>query len=331
MPRKHFWVGSDQRTTGSGTVSVGPMHVEWQAPQEVTQPHPVVLVHGGGGQGLDYLSTPDGRSGWASFLVEAGFEVYVVDRPGHGRSPYDPDVLGPMVPTMPVEAMMNVFAPAAAAAGHTQWPGGRDTDDPFVRDLHASFGPMPADWAAMHALERTRMAELLDQVGPAIVFCHSAGGPAGYLAADARPELVKALVAIETIGPPFLSRGPGASLDWGLASVPMTFDPPVADASELRLVTTPQDGEPPMTLQEEPARTLVNLARVPIAVVTAEQSPFMRFDGHLMAFLQQAGCDADLVRLGDHGVHGNGHGVMFERNNREALHVILAWLHKRLG
>ena len=61
----------------------------------MTQPYPIVLIHGGGGQGTDWLGTPDGRPGWATFLVQEGYAVYVVDRPGHGRSPYHPDVLCP--------------------------------------------------------------------------------------------------------------------------------------------------------------------------------------------------------------------------------------------
>ena len=33
---------------------------------------------------------------------------------------------------------------------------------------------------------------------------------------------------------------------------------------------------------------------------------------------------------GDAGVRGNGHGMMLEKNNREALQPILDWLKKRL-
>jgi hypothetical protein len=44
------------------------------------------------------------------------------------------------------------------------------------------------------------------------------------------------------------------------------------------------------------------------------------------AFLEQGGCSVDLIRLADHGVRGNGHGMMFERNNREVLGVVLQWL-----
>ncbi len=49
-----------------------------------------------------------------------------------------------------------------------------------------------------------------------------------------------------------------------------------------------------------------------------------------MAFLEGAGCDVELVRLADHGVHGNAHGIMMERNNAEALDVITRWVTGRL-
>ena len=64
----HFWVGAapDPETV----VARGPMFVYWQAPAEITKPYPIVLIHGGGGQGLDYLGTPDGRPGWATLLTE---------------------------------------------------------------------------------------------------------------------------------------------------------------------------------------------------------------------------------------------------------------------
>lgn len=328
MARGFFWVGTEQRVTDHGTVPFGPMYVEWESPDTIQHPYPVVLVHGGGGQGLDYLGTPDGRDGWAGQLVAEGYAVYIVDRPGHGRSPHHPDVLGPMAPPMPVEGWLDLMAPESATDMHTQWPGGRTADDAVVQQFTASSGPMLADWGAMHALEQTRMAELLDRIGPAVLVCHSAGGPAGYLAADARPDLVKALIAVETIGPPFLQR-PGVDLTWGLACAPLTFDPSASDPSELQLTTDTAAGSVPRTLQQEPARRLVNLSGVPIAVVTAEASPFTFFDGHLVDFLSQAGCDVDRVRLADHGVRGNGHMMMAESNNGEVLQVLLDWLGKR--
>ena len=52
-------------------------------------------------------------------------------------------------------------------------------------------------------------------------------------------------------------------------------------------------------------------------------------DAHTVAFLRQAGCDVEHLRLSEHGVHGNGHLMMLEKNNREALQPILDWLESK--
>lgn len=340
--RGSFWVGVGDRVEGPlGAVLRGPLYVEWEAPPEPGPGPPWVLVHGGGGQGTDYLSTPDGRPGWSRLLVQAGHTVYVVDRPGHGRSPHHPDVLGPMGPPMGARGLRPIFVPPPEGPDsnpwsglHTQWPGGREPGDPVYDQWLAPSGPMLASWTDMHTLEQARLAELLDLVGPAILVTHSAGGPGTFLAADARPDRVAALIAIETLGPPFAKRPEtGLDLAWGLACAPLTFDPPAADPAELRLRTEVREefGPVPLTLQEEPARRLPNLGRFPIAVVTGEASMFRAFDRHLVAFLEQAACDVELVRLAEHGVHGNSHGVMLERNNGEVLAVVQRWAEEKLG
>ena len=52
----------------------------------------------------------------------------------------------------------------------------------------------------------------------------------------------------------------------------------------------------------------------------------MHFHDDMVAFLMQAGCDVDSLRLADHGVHGNGHAMMLEANNVEALEPIARWI-----
>ena len=324
--RGSFWVGLSDRADGPlGTVLRGPMYVAWEAPAE-PRPGPAwVLVHGGGGQGTDYLTTPDGRLGWARLLVDQGHTAYVVDRPGHGRSPHHPDVLGPIGPQLGAQALRPIFVPPPEgpdsnpwAALHTQWPGGREPGDPIYDQWLAPSGPTLADWAQMHALEQARLAELLDLVGPAVLVTHSAGGPGTFLAADARPEQVAALIAIETVGPPFAKRPEiGLDLAWGLAAAPLTFDPPAASPEEIRA--------------EQPTRRLPNLSRFPIAVLTGEASMFRLFDHELVTFLEQAGCDVELIQLAEHGVRGNAHGIMLERNSADALAVLTCWVADKLG
>jgi pimeloyl-ACP methyl ester carboxylesterase len=339
--RGAFWVGLEPFKGPLGTVMRGPMFVEWEAPAEPNSGRPWVLVHGGGGQATDYTVTPDGRRGWSRLLVERGHTVFVVDRPGHGRSPHHPDILGPMGPQLGFEFLRPIFIPPPEGPDsnpnahlHTQWPGGREVGDAVYDQCLCTSGPMLADQAEMHALERARLAELLDLVGPAIVVTHSAGGPGTFAGVDARPDKVAALIAIETLGPPFAKRPEmGLDMAWGLSCAPITYDPPVANTSELQTVTVerPDLGPIPITLQEEPARRLSNLSRFPIAVVTAEASMFLAFDRHLVEFLAQGGCDVELVRLADHGVHGNGHAMMLERNNSQALGVLTDWVERKLA
>jgi pimeloyl-ACP methyl ester carboxylesterase len=220
--RGFFWVGTERARLPFGTVSRGPMFVGGEAPENPRHPEPVVLIHGGGGQGTDWLGTPDGRQGWATHLVQEGYVVYVIDRPGHGRSSFHPEVLGPMSPPLSYEVCEWLFHPPpdGLAANptshlHTQWPGDGGDDDPAVDQFMAGGGPMLADTAAAHALEQARGVELLDFIGPAILISHSAGGPLGWLLADKRPDLVRALVAIEPLGPPFLENAAGGlSLPW---------------------------------------------------------------------------------------------------------------------
>jgi pimeloyl-ACP methyl ester carboxylesterase len=331
--RGFFWVGGERFPVQDGTVIRGQMFVQWEAPEEVTKPYPIVLIHGGGGQGTDWLGTPDGRPGWATLLVQQGYAVYVVDRPGHGRSPYHPDVLCPPGGVFTLEMISALFTdaangPAAHPTAHlyTQWPGTGDPDDPYVRAFAAGTGPMLGDCALAHALEQACGAALLDEIGPAILITSSAGGPMGWLTADARPSQAKAIVSVEPIAPAFLDNpAMGISLPWGLTAAPMTFDPPADSPDDLQAETT-ETPAGPLTLQAEPARRLPALAQIPIALVEAEASMLAHLSPAIAAFLEQAGCHVERIVLADHGVHGNGHLMMMELNNVEVLEPILRWL-----
>ena len=348
----YFWVGVEQAHLARGTVVNGKqMYVEYWIPAQVRYPYPIVLVHGGGGQGTDWMGTPDGRPGWVTYLLQAGFQVYVIDRPGHGRSPFHPDLDGPFPPqTNSLESMSGQFTPPNAARPavgpyrklHTQWPGTGEIGSPELDQLVASQGgsyvapglPAPpidggvsTGAETAHMVWRQRGAMLLDKIGPAIFMTHSAGGPFGWLVAEARPNLVKGIICIEGAGAPF-----GGQNIWGLSTIPVTYDPPAATPSDIRTraVTASEPGGQPYRLQEEPARKLKNLLGIPIVIVTAEGSFFSPGNPAAVEFLKQAGCKAEELRLADRNVHGNGHMMMVERNNREALQPIVEWIRKNV-
>ena len=104
-----FWVGLSRTPVADGTASAGAMYVGYQVPADLRHPYPLVLVHGGGGQGIEFSGTPDGRPGWATYFLRRGYAVYVVDRPGLGRSPYHSDLYGPSTPPSTYETILARF------------------------------------------------------------------------------------------------------------------------------------------------------------------------------------------------------------------------------
>ena len=58
------YVNSVNSVNGAdGRLMVGQMFVQYQIPARQTQPYPVVMMHGGGQTGVNFLGTPDGRRG----------------------------------------------------------------------------------------------------------------------------------------------------------------------------------------------------------------------------------------------------------------------------
>ncbi|KAJ3473648.1 hypothetical protein NLG97_g10200 [Lecanicillium saksenae] len=66
----------------------GQMYVESLEPQERTQQFPLVFIHGDYHSSQIWLTKPDGQPGWASFFLGNGYQVYLVDLPGTGKSNY---------------------------------------------------------------------------------------------------------------------------------------------------------------------------------------------------------------------------------------------------
>jgi hypothetical protein len=67
------------------------MFVEYFIPNESNgNPKvPVVMVHGCNHTGVTWMTTPDGREGWATYFIRHGYPVYVVDVVGRARSSWD--------------------------------------------------------------------------------------------------------------------------------------------------------------------------------------------------------------------------------------------------
>src|SRR5262249_3049338 len=64
---------------GPGKVMVGQVYVEHHIAPRRTAPYPVVVVAHGGSI-MWFKRTPDGRSGWANYFLEQGFDLYLVNQ-----------------------------------------------------------------------------------------------------------------------------------------------------------------------------------------------------------------------------------------------------------
>lgn len=308
--RGQFWIPGERVATPGGTAQRGPMFVHWEAPVEDAHPLPLVLVHGGGGQGTDWTGTPDGRPGWATRLVQAGFAVYVVDRCGHGRSPYHPEVIGPMGAQFPYEGAKGLFVPEDHEHEHTGWPFGRELGDAELDQLVAPMGPLPADLAASQRMDTDRLAGLLAVLGESVLVTHSLGGSVGWLAANRRPAQVAGIAAIEPVGPPFAELPGIGALSWGLTAA--------------ELITEPRAEDP----REVAGRNVPGLTKTPIRLFSGGESAFAGFAPAVVEFLAGCGAHADQVHLPELGITGNGHGLLWETNSDETVKPVIDWIRK---
>lgn len=338
--REFFYVGGQYTSDGGSAIMTGQMYVEVLRPANVTQRFPLVMLHGNWQTATNWIQTPDGRQGWADYFLAQGFVVYLIDQPGRGRSPWHSSTMGAQAPP-PVALVERQFTSPATLATwpqaklHTQWPGADATKgrrgDAVFDAFYASQVESIQSAMETQLLTKAAGSALLDRIGPAILLTHSQGGPLGWVFADARPRLVKAIVAVEPGGPPFQNAvtNENPSRAWGITDIPVTYDPPIREAAELRTVREARPQSPdlaPCTAQQAPARRLVRLAAVPVLVVVTEASYHAVYDHCTAAYLSQAGVRTTLLRLEERGIRGNGHMVMLEKNNIDVARVLMEWI-----
>src|SRR5262245_1370335 len=119
---------------------------------------------------------------------------------------------------------------------HTQWPGPGTVGDAIFDQFQASMLPDFKDRKLREPLNRDAGVALLDKVGPALILPHSQSGAYAWLMADARPNLVKALLMVEAAAAPYYELQYVGAPDWfkelgfekpyGFTRTPLTYSPP---------------------------------------------------------------------------------------------------------
>jgi pimeloyl-ACP methyl ester carboxylesterase len=204
---------------------------------------------------------------------------------------------------------------------HTQWPGKGRRGDPIFDAFYASLAPFLADEAETQALGQKAGAALLDRIGPALLLTHSQGGALGWLIADARPDLVRGIAAVEPSGPPMHKERV-----WGPTAIPLRYDPPVERPEDLARAIGRTSASEPRWTWSGPERILPNLIDIPVLMVLSESSYHVPYDPSTAAFLRAAGVKVEVLRLAEAGLRGNGHLMMLERNSSDVASRIARWL-----
>jgi pimeloyl-ACP methyl ester carboxylesterase len=268
---------------------------------------PIVMLHGAFHTGACYLTTPDGREGWAPWFARQGRTVYVVDWPGHGRSPRRDDFAQLSGRTM-ADSMAVLVQQVA-----------RDAAAPVVM-AHSASGPMAWWLAEQH---RASVAAVVG-VAP--------GAPGNLL-----PELpddplrIAALSHDESLGCPMYSPldrpvqvGPEFMRSfWANAPrFPHTAFQAYARsvvAESARLVNERFNIGGAALRIERPER----VGERPLLVITGPLDPrHPRVADEAVARL----FGGEFMWLPDLGIDGNGHMLMIEDNSLLIAELIERWL-----
>ncbi|KAF2469508.1 alpha/beta-hydrolase [Lindgomyces ingoldianus] len=347
--RSYFYVGGryedsvSSKCSYSGRVMTGQMYVEKIVPQSgswgqpAKQQYPIVFMTGGSQTATNWLNTPDGRAGWASYFLSKGYIVYLVDQPQRGRSPWVPT--DGTVSITNVTFVQNFFTSGQKAKLwpqahlHTQWPGSGEPGDSSFDAFYAGEIQQQTNSTKVAENNINAFVALLDLIGDAILISHSQAGPHGWGVGDRRPDNVKAIIALEPEGPPFENQiiGGGPARPYGLTTLPLTYSPavknPALDFKTERVKAKSKDVSD-CVLQKEPARKLVNLSKFPVLLYVTEASYHAYYDHCTLAYMQQAGMDVDYLKLPEVGIMGNAHFSFMEKNNMQIAPLLDAWIRK---
>ena len=347
----YVFAGGKYSTVDGRQIMSDQLYAEFQIPNKLMHRYPIVMVHGGGQTGSNFTGTPDGREGWAQFFLREGYAVYVIDQPGRGRAAYPMEVYGPLSSAPNAETVQQRFTSIERynlwpqAHLHSQWPGDGKPGDSIFDQFFASQVPTIPDFTRQQVLNRDAIVSLLEKIGPAILLTHSQSGAFGWPVADAQPDLVKAIVAVEPSGPPFFDiqnvggpewfrYGTMMARAWGVTAVRLAYSPSVKEAPDLQIVQQETADGPDLSkcwMQKEPAHQLPNLQKIPILIVTSEASYHASYDHCTVKYLEQAGVHSTWIKLGEVGIHGNGHMMMLEKSNQQVADAIAHWLGKALA
>jgi len=197
--------GVPARFDPNGPYQVEQMYVQYFLPKNRKGKLPLLMWHGGGLTGVTYETTPDGRDGWLNMFIRKGWDVYNSDAVERGRSGFAGPDVWKSEPNFLTKA--NPFERFRIGQG----PGSWNADPTKMKPLPGTLFPVNAydnftkqivpRWLDTDDAVIAAYTALVDKVCPCVILFHSQAGAFGFKVAQARPDKVKALVAVEPAVP----------------------------------------------------------------------------------------------------------------------------------
>jgi ABC-type nitrate/sulfonate/bicarbonate transport system substrate-binding protein/pimeloyl-ACP methyl ester carboxylesterase len=291
LPEKEIKYAADappMKVNPNGTYAYGQVYVQFTKLAAPARSLPVLFLNGGTSTGTMWDTTPDGRPGWNSIFLKSGYSTYLTDAVGKGRASWArfPEI-NKVEPTFrPNEETWTLlrFGPRYTPDPATREPF-PNTQFPVSHfDEFAKQG-VPR-FAGQDAIELDAYRTLIQRICPCVIVAQSSGAYfAAQLAAE-KPELIRAIVAVE-----------------------MTAAPDLAKLSPEALGKVPQ-----LILWGDNWQQSPFWQRIHTAV------------DKYATDLRAKGGKIEVVDLPTRGIAGNTHQMMMDRNNLQIAEIALNWL-----
>lgn len=282
--------GEEREVDLNGDYLTGQCYVQFVLQEAPRFEAPLMFWHGGAMTGVTWETTPDGRPGWQSFFMKAGFDTYVCDSVERGRASWSP--YPQIYESAPVYRTQN----EAWALFRFGEPDGYATDPAERRPVEGSLFPTEAldtlgrqfvpRWADHGTDILAAYYEALARVGPVWLIAHSQGGNFALEAVARHPEFFKGVVVVEP------------------ASAPGGFEPSPA--------------VPHLFVWGDHIERFPYWVHIRATVDRYADS------------VRSAGAPVEVIDLPAEGIRGNSHVPMMDRNSDAVAARVLGWIGRQL-
>lgn len=292
-------------TRAGNTAHVDHANVLYQIPENESG-MPMVFLHGYGQSRMGWMTTPDGRDGWATSFLKKGHGVFLVDQPRRGEAGSTTTMTGDALDAWEDEpkdykpgdqAWYTHFRIGRVAPDRydgSQFPEGDEAQNQFFRQMTPNTGGFDLQVAA-DGLSAV-MKDVYDRTGKKPVYVnHSQGGSVGW-ATDF--DNISALVSIE----------PGASPEVGSENYQRLLE---ADIPVIIYYGDYIDNGPDDIASTEFWKGARDGARAFAESFNAD------------------GGDCTVIYLPDEGITGNSHFMFQELNSEEIADHLAAWMDEK--